>query len=973
MRIRFLTVILFALLLSTATFGYEYEGTSQKETTVGSTDLFKYDLDAAFTFSGGTPDATGPSVYFGSKAVQSEDGTITEYPDEVDSDDSIRKFYIPNEGSNNWGQGNIDSTIVQITDAITRSARDGIPYLVPPPQPQASQDENRCGDAIMDAGNDEISCPEDYGLPSDAADSSTDADSRYTITRTFNDEVGQYDVNDIGSVSGVGDGGDDTDDFISYDAGLTGSSAFVAEEHNQDETEDITGKFKGSGTVTYEDENWQETPDFYLKDGGTEIWMKYVKLSGSTAISDSQNPVQTYDLTTGTFDDYADSASGSYSDTSCSASSGWECDGTDHDVDCKSVSQNTVDSHYLKQETITLNADAPTRYMTSEGSNNDINEDTSNAPSFTVDVTYNHDYGTTEVDADNCASGEDGTITTYTCDNTSYGGSCSTSGSEDYYNEDTGNPDGEGTGVYYDGVDQKEWEYRYQTLTYDDAKIFDVNPAENPSGHPLDSDFALFRGTSFKTNSGASTINDYDNVDRDRLSILTQGETAYYSWDITKGSEDFSNDPAVSLSTFSMDVTGGVDFHSVRDTFETYDADGPYGESDGFIAIEHDIQNEGTSYEQKSSSRSITGTTSLFLQEESQKSNSESSIQYMDFVSTSNVPIPSCPGDQVKCVAMVDVSLKDVNNWGSNNPSTGFQFDITGTPPPTSQSMSVCKMYQRISNEESFSLDSSSNQQCEFEEGDYTNSGGGGDDDPDPSTCGSMPGYRWHYMEGPEVKEDTFTSTSEQSVSDDYEACVAHSECVYKGTNVTEGTVANVASDNYAGYENGGDSNDWEVCLNIHDVPGEYPDVSNGYHDKGAHEFGGQWYDLDDDRVDYYLRPSNDDGTNGGEDDYDGQGHRLISDASSSQREDPQDVSYYYRKNPNPFHPEWNPLGYTTSGSDKEYYYGFNVEADCDQDLSGCGDSNVNDDINNGYFFSFLWENQGQTVSDYDLVRSPPA
>jgi len=979
-KIAFLAIVILSLGMTAS--AYDASGSTPENTEPDNTAGFNYSLDASYTFSGGIPGESGPSIYFGSKAVQVSEDSNNELPDEEDSADSLRKWYIENEGSNNWGQGDIESTVVQVDGAITRTNRDNIPYLITPPNPGSDEPEYKCGDAIDDGDNDETTCPEDYGLPSDDNDLSTKDHTANSVTHTFNNEVGQYDVNDLGSISGVGDSGDNTDDFISYDVDLGGNSAFWAEEHDDDEPyteddgtrEDITGKIEGSGSVTYEDQDWRETPDFYLDDGGTEIWMIYVEKDGTKTVG-SQD---TEDLTGSDYTHFT--KQGTVEDDSCSAPSGWSCDMSDEPKeDCYGINKKTVDHHTLTTDTTTFTVSDAERFETSSGSQHGdpkgVEEHTPSDFSWDVTVKYNDGSTTEKVDANDCTDTTNDYQNYVGCSNESWStpdsAQCdNTEGSQAYYEDTASDQDEDVPGLYNDGTTTETWTYDYENLEFRTAKIWDINPAENPSGRPLRPHFAMFRNTDFKTNDLASDF-EVDSGDRDRINVHTTNEEAYWSWNVYPGSEDFSNDHSVSIANFKLDVDGGnQDFYTIRTMRQVFDADGPYGESDGFISIKHDIDNAGTSYESKSSSRQIVGTSSLFLQQESALSYSASNINSASFVDSSDFTTPACPGDEVKCVASVDVSLKNLNNWGSTAPNDGVQFDISQTYP-TSSSLSTCKMYQQLEGGSDFSLGSTDNQQCNWEpdddgdgSGDYTNSGGG--EDP-PLDCGSTPGQRWHTMEGPSVREDTFTSSDEQAVEDDYQACVEHSQCVYKGSNVSEGYVANIASDVEPGYETDSDSPDYEVCLNIHDTS-TYPGVSNGYHDEGAHEFGGQWYDLDDDRVDYYLRPSNDDGTNGGEDDYDGAGHRLISDATESDREDSNNIAYYYRKNPNPEHPEWNPRGYTGSGSNKEYYYGMNIEEDCDQDLNGCDDS----DVQTNFFYSFIWENQGLEVEDYDNVRSPP-
>lgn len=957
MQRKLLLLATFFLLITGSVFAYEYTGSSTEgDSGPSSTDKYSYDLDAAFTFSGGVPDATGPSAYFGSKAVQYVDGSISEYPDERDSSDSIIKYYIENEGSTDWGQGDIKSTTIQVDDSIVRDARNSIPYLVAPPHPEAGDSTHECGDAVFDSFNTPFSCPEDFGLP---ADERYDAGPGEVLSDTsMTENFGSHTVNT---------NGEGRTDEVTYRMDLVAQEPWAEPNtetgtHVPDETNvesDKTVQFDTDTSTSYPggsyDVNWQNVPDFY-QENDNSIWIVYPVTDGYTEI--------------GTVTNYYLEDTDSHEEWTGSSDTRYECDGSGENATCGTtnpgdticVDTNEVTGGKYADDVDTLQevqgqhdgydtertADT-TRYETDKSGKYGYSVDTSTytwyayptvmKPDDPDDLTWTDCDETATANEKDCQADPDA----------SGGTSCSFT-SESGPTKETN---------YHAEHHTADITYEYQDVKLVEKKIFDTDNGANSAtvvDGISDSREALFGGDNIEGVSSPT----------DEIVYLREGGRAYYSHEIIHPTEQLINDKTISLSTFNIEpgpsTSDGEEFVSYRDQFDAYDADGPYGESDGYIAIEHDILNEGTSNEQKSSSRQIVGNSNLFLERESLGS---SSVSYTDFVSNSDINVPACPGDQIKCVAMVDVSLMNLDSWGSTDPNSGIQFEITDPPVPTSQSMSVCKMHQRLSGSGSFSLDSSSNQQCSFEEGDITDDDCTDSNDcpPPPSSCGSQPGQRWHTMEGPEVKESTFVNSDNHAVEDDYEDCVQHSQCVLHGDNVSEGTVANVASDSQSGYESGGDSPDWEVCLNIHNS-GPYPSVTNGYHENGAHEFGGQWYDLDDDRVDYYLRPGNE----GGESNQDGIGHSLIADATEEQRNNPEHIAYYYRKNPNPYHSDWNPRGFTVSGGDKNYYYGLTIEEDCDQDLQGCDDSGISEEFS----YTFLWKNHGTTVEDYANVRGPP-
>jgi len=62
-------------------------------------------------------------------------------------------------------------------------------------------------------------------------------------------------------------------------------------------------------------------------------------------------------------------------------------------------------------------------------------------------------------------------------------------------------------------------------------------------------------------------------------------------------------------------------------------------------------------------------------------------------------------------------------------------------------------------------------------------------------------------------------------------------------------------------------SPDWEVCLNLDDGTGDDQPWDNAGNDPNARDFGGEWYDFDDERINDYLRGSGNNLITGGDSD----------------------------------------------------------------------------------------------------------
>ncbi|MFB6147653.1 MAG: hypothetical protein ABEJ66_02105, partial [Candidatus Nanohaloarchaea archaeon] len=363
----------------------------------------------------------------------------------------------------------------------------------------------------------------------------------------------------------------------------------------------------------------------------------------------------------------------------------------------------------------------------------------------------------------------------------------------------------------------------------------------------------------------------------------------------------------VSLSNFKVVVKDGERaFKSKRESLQVFDADGPNGQGDGYIAIEDD-----------STGKTIEGSTAGFLGKEVSESRTAAS-----FVSSSDVPVPDCPDSQ-KCVASVDVSLQNLASWGSTDPNTGLHWDfVQGNPFALGQSFGTCMLYKKISGDETVN--------CAYD----TNP----PPPPPPPTptgaCGDEANEWWAYMEGPEVDDSTVGQYPSAQ-----QACIdKETDCVIDGKDVPEGTVWNVASPFTSGFESGGDSPDWEVCLAI---PGSGDTTSGDNHDWNddgtVTDIGGEWYDLDNEKVNSYLR------SNGG----------LLGDIDGDGSVDKHEAGFYWDTNPG-VNGDFNPQG----GNE-----GMALEDDCGPGLVGCDDSGSRTAGKSGLFYSNFTE--GARDEDY--------
>ncbi|WP_153550097.1 hypothetical protein [Candidatus Nanohalobium constans] len=388
----------------------------------------------------------------------------------------------------------------------------------------------------------------------------------------------------------------------------------------------------------------------------------------------------------------------------------------------------------------------------------------------------------------------------------------------------------------------------------------------------------------------------------------------------------------------------------------TVDADGPQGNGDGFAVI-HD----GSVVATESPDGSDSVGQSVFV---SDGSTSSTGRDYTDMIENEF----SCDNGKSSCLVYVDFQTSD-SGWSTHTQSRdnaiddAVEIDTSESSLLTAdESYSVCKNINRINEKNGNGQDELID--CDYESNRDSGSSYSSDHDvsPLPEACGDEESEHLIQFEGTEVDEDDVQNTKSTSsqVNGDLafaQKCVDWGEdtggfgnslsadaCVRNGTAYSEGTVINVARGGVeTDYEEGGDSPDWEVCADIGDNGDEGDDLpwDNGEdNDQSAKDYGGEWYDLDSQKVQDYVRSntgilqddSNDLGSNG----------------------DPHRLSFYWRENPNPYHSDYNPQGGKA---------GTALEDDCGPNVD-CNDEELQSSSNPS-FFNFLNDPEGTRDEDF--------
>ncbi len=424
-----------------------------------------------------------------------------------------------------------------------------------------------------------------------------------------------------------------------------------------------------------------------------------------------------------------------------------------------------------------------------------------------------------------------------------------------------------------------------------------------------------------------------------------------------KNSDRADNDPAGTYTRFtahadnSWDTDNGAGVNQDGETQDgtvwcgydyalTVNADGPQGNGDGFIVIDENAGSSSNDIDRVVARESPDGSASVGRNVHTGTDGNASSVESTDYIDQVDL---SCSGDKEVCIKYVDFYTKSGSGtegspeWESVDDAVQSQVVYTGTPD---QSYSVCKAINRI-NEKNGDSRGDDLVDCDYTRDDDSD-GEGEPISPLPEACGDEPSEHLMLMEGPEVNHDTVEKYlfHEQKCVDWAEDTAAISvpngvdenACVNKGKVYAEGTVAPVySSSTEPGYEKGQDSPDWEVCLNI-DHSNTEKSYNHRHDDTSNNGYGGQWYNLDDERVNQYLRNN--------------EGRLGLSTSFETGSE--HYIDYYYGENPNPQHSTYNPKGGRK---------GTSLIADCGPGIecgNEAGDTRGGINAEDGTFFSFF-------------------
>ncbi len=461
--------------------------------------------------------------------------------------------------------------------------------------------------------------------------------------------------------------------------------------------------------------------------------------------------------------------------------------------------------------------------------------------------------------------------------------------------------------------------------------------------------------SSYSVVDGGSRIGD-GRLGNDPAATYTEFTSyADNSWTDSDNDGTHGDDTQSNWVDGSGKVWGGYEFAA------TVNADGPRGNNDGFIVIDEKAGSNSNDVDrvvgrESPNGQGLVGKNVYYGVREAGGSDgsADSALSY-DFINEVDL---SCSSGKQVCIKYVDFWTDGPGGAGTpgnptwtiddSNPSSPSKSDISGAISldteeySLDQSYSVCKAANRIAEKNPESVATSI---------DWNNGGALVDCDymrnneqvsPLAEACGDERNEHLMLMEGPSV-DSTVTSqwlgheqkcvewdnseTDPNGRELDSNACIRHGEAYAEGTVIDIASPQNIQED----YEEGDQqSPDRHVCLDIDDTTGDW--AYNYRHDDTSNtDFGGQWYDLDDDSTEYsqtvneYLRSMEPNGFTAGSID--------SSTAGPSASGDESWIDYYYTENPNPQHDEYNPMGGQA---------GVALLADCGPKLRGCADDSDN-------------------------------
>ena len=421
-------------------------------------------------------------------------------------------------------------------------------------------------------------------------------------------------------------------------------------------------------------------------------------------------------------------------------------------------------------------------------------------------------------------------------------------------------------------------------------------------------------------------------------------------------------DPSSSTVSGSGKVWAGYDFAS------TVNADGPRGNGNGFIVINERAGSNSNDIDRVVGRESPDGSDSVgqnvhYGVRESGSGGEATDILGYDMIDMIDL---SCSGRSEVCVKYVDFWTNGPGGHGSlgdaewtidpSNSNSPTKVEIENAISADSQEFtldegySVCKAANRIAQKNPESMATG----IDWEGSSYEDSdeigevlvncdylredGGTREVSALPEACGDDENEHLMVMEGPSVDSEATSNWLGNEL-----ACVSWGEgevdphgreldgnaCVLHGEAYAEGTVMNVASPQNIDeeYEERRQSPDWQVCLDLDDSTGDWT-FNYRNNDDSNDDFGGQWYDLDDDieyngeTVNEYISSQSFTAES-----------TSSNEAGSSANGDETWIDYYYTNNPNPQDDDYNPMGGKT---------GVSLIADCGPRLNGCADDTDN-------------------------------
>ena len=412
---------------------------------------------------------------------------------------------------------------------------------------------------------------------------------------------------------------------------------------------------------------------------------------------------------------------------------------------------------------------------------------------------------------------------------------------------------------------------------------------------------------------GKGTVRNYDtvnppapSVDCNRFNRVDGGGDVQY-----RAKPD--NDAAATFTDYTAYGDNSKD--KVWCQFEetlTVDADGPQGRGDGFVLIN---ASSGTVAGSESPDGSDSVGKNIYFR--SSTTGNDGSLQRSS-LSKRNFP-KTCPGEKKYCIKYIDyLTERDALGWESRN------NNIQPTDSQIAEAVRS-KVSKVMTADESYSVCKKINQlagpgevvDCDYEVD-------GEDVSPLPEACGDQPEETLVVFEGPQVNpsNNEFLAYNQRCMdySSDgdigiYGGPVSPSYCLYKGQFFPPGSMIDISSD-YSGAEVDGGSPDLEVCL---DAPQSrsFKLVDNVDNDPDKRDFGGEWYDLDNDN---------------------------ISEMTSGAAGGPL-LPLFKRNNPNPHHPVYNPTGGES---------GFALEDDCGNQRFGTNLECEDTDESTSRYYTFF-------------------